>query len=212
MLFIVAIGTALLCNVKTWGTTFFRSIYFLPVVMSFATASFVWLWLYSEWYGVIIFLLKAIGFGPEDGQLSVWTDGWTAMWAVNTMVTWKFAGIQMIILIAGLQSIRDDYYEASRLMGASRFQTIWNITLPLLRPSIALALILSIAGSIQAYEQFQIMTRGGPMNETKTLVMLTIGMGFDYFKLGPAAALGVIIMSILFVITIIQLRLFRKAY
>ena len=60
MLFIVAIGTALLCNVKTWGTTFFRSIYFLPVVMSFATASFVWLWLYSEWYGVIIFLLKAI--------------------------------------------------------------------------------------------------------------------------------------------------------
>jgi|TARA_B100001146_G_scaffold222363_1_gene234633 multiple sugar transport system permease protein len=212
MLFIVAIGTALLCNVKTWGTTFFRSIYFLPVVMSFATASFVWLWLYSEWYGVIIFLLKAIGFGPEDGQLSVWTDGWTAMWAVNTMVTWKFAGIQMIILIAGLQSIRDDYYEASRLMGASRFQTIWNITLPLLRPSIALALILSIAGSIQAYEQFQIMTRGGPMNETKTLVMLTIGMGFDYFKLGPAAALGVIIMSILFVITLIQLRLFRKAY
>jgi multiple sugar transport system permease protein len=128
------------------------------------------------------------------------------------MVTWKFAGIQMIILIAGLQSIRDDYYEASRLMGASRFQTIWNITLPLLRPSIALALILSIAGSIQAYEQFQIMTRGGPMNETKTLVMLTIGMGFDYFKLGPAAALGVIIMSILFVITLIQLRLFRKAY
>ena len=113
---------------------------------------------------------------------------------------------------AGLQAIRDDYYEASKLMGASRWQTIWNVTLPLLRPSIALALILSIAGSIQAYEQFVIMTRGGPSNSTKTLVMHTVDMGFDYFKLGPAASLGVIIMIILFVLTVIQLRLFRKNY
>ena len=134
------------------------------------------------------------------------------MWAVNAMVTWKFSGIQMIILIAGLQAIRDDFYEASKLMGASRWQTIWHVTLPLLRPSIALALILSIAGSIQAYEQFVIMTRGGPSNSTKPLVMHTVDMGFAYFKLGPAASLGVIIMIILFVLTVIQLRLFRKNY
>ena len=97
-------------------------------------------------------------------------------------------------------------------MGASRLQTIWHVTLPLLRPSIALALILSIAGSIQAYEQFVIMTRGGPSNSTTTSVMHTVDMGFDYFKLGPAASLGVIIMIILFVLTVIQLRLFRKHY
>ena len=212
MLFVVAIGTALLCNAKAWGTTFFRSIYFLPVVMSFATASYVWLWLYSEMYGVIVYALEFFGFGGENKNLNVWKTGTSSMWAVNAMVTWKFSGIQMIILIAGLQAIRDHYYEASKLMGASRWQTIWNVTLPLLRPSIALALILSIAGSIQAYEQFVIMTRGGPSNSTKTLVMHTVDMGFDYFKLGPAASLGVIIMIILFVLTVIQLRLFRKNY
>ena len=189
-----------------------RSIYFLPVVMSFATASYVWLWLYSEMYGVIIYALEFFGFGGEKKNLNVWKTGNSSMWAVNAMVTWKFSGIQMIILIAGLQAIRDDFYEASKLMGASKRQTIWNVTLPLLRPSIALALILSIAGSIQAYEQFVIMTRGGPSNSTKTLVMHTVDMGFDYFKLGPAASLGVVIMIILFVLTVIQLRLFRKNY
>ena len=150
MLFIVAMGTALLCNAKAWGTTFFRSIYFLPVVMSFATASYVWLWLYSEMYGVIIYALEFFGFGGEKKNLNVWKTGTSSMWAVNAMVTWKFSGIQMIILIAGLPAIRDDFYAASKLMGASRWQTIWHVTLPLLRPSIALALILSIAGSIQA--------------------------------------------------------------
>ena len=90
MLFVVAIGTALLCNAKAWGTTFFRSIYFLPVVMSFATASYVWLWLYSEMYGVIVYALEFFGFGGENKNLNVWKTGTSSMWAVNAMVTWKF--------------------------------------------------------------------------------------------------------------------------
>ena len=132
MLFIVALITALLCNVRAWGTTFFRAIYFLPVVLSFATASYIWLWLYSEMYGIIIYVLELFGFGGPNKNLNVWTTPTSGLWAVNTMVTWKFSGIQMIILIAGLQAIRDDYNEASTLMGASRWQTIWHVTLPLL--------------------------------------------------------------------------------
>ena len=209
MLFIVALITALLCNVRAWGTTFFRAIYFLPVVLSFATASYIWLWLYSEMYGIIIYFLELFGFGGPNKNLNVWTTPTSGLWAVNTMVTWKFSGIQMIILIAGLQAIRDDYNEASTLMGASRWQTIWHVTLPLLRPSIALCLILCIAGGYQAYEQFLIMTQGGPQGATRTLLMHTTDMGFTWFKLGPAASVGIFVMIIIFVITAIQLRLFK---
>lgn len=209
MLFILAFTSAMICNAKMPGTTFFRSVYFLPVVMSFATASFVWLWLYSELYGVIIFALKWLG-GDLDQQLNVFVTGPSAMWAVNFMVTWKFAGISMIILLAGLQAIRDDYYEVSTLMGASRWQAIWHITLPLLKSSLALSLIMSIAGSIQAFEQFAIMTDGGPANQTRTIMMLTVDTAFDFFKLGPASAMSLCIMTLLVVLTLIQLRAFRS--
>ncbi|MCP4383987.1 MAG: sugar ABC transporter permease [Hyphomicrobiales bacterium] len=209
LLFILAFVSAVICNARMPGTTFFRSMYFLPVVMSFATASFVWLWLYSELYGVITYVMRWLD-GDLDRQLNVFATGPSAMWAVNFMVTWKFAGIQMIILLAGMQAIRDDYYEASTLMGASRWQTTWHVTLPLLKSSLALALIMSIAGSIQAFEQFAIMTDGGPANQTRTIMMLTIDTAFDYFKLGPASAISMCIMALLIVLTMIQLRIFRK--
>ena len=209
MLFIVAFVSALICNAKMFGTTLFRSMYFLPVVMSFATASFIWIWLYSEMYGVLVYLIKWLGIVQED-EFNVFSTGETAMWAVNIMVTWKFSGIQMIILIAGMQSIRDDFYEASTLMGASRLQNIIYITAPLLKHSTALALVISIAGSIQAFEQFFIMTAGGPANQTRTLMMLTVDTAFDYFKLGPASAMSIFIMMILLFLTVVQLKLFRR--
>ncbi|MGA1560508.1 MAG: carbohydrate ABC transporter permease [bacterium] len=209
MLFIVAFVSALICNAKMFGTTLFRSMYFLPVVMSFATASFIWIWLYSEMYGVLIYLIKWLGIVQED-EFNVFSTGETAMWAVNIMVTWKFSGIQMIILIAGMQSIRDDFYEASTLMGASRLQNIIYITAPLLKHSTALALVISIAGSIQAFEQFFIMAAGGPANQTRTLMMLTVDTAFDYFKLGPASAMSIFIMMILLFLTVVQLKLFRR--
>ena len=209
MLFIIAFVSALICNAKIFGTTLFRSMYFLPVVMSFATASFIWIWLYSEMYGVLIYLIKWLGIVQEE-EFNVFSTGETAMWAVNIMVTWKFSGIQMIILIAGMQSIRDDFYEASTLMGASRLQNIIYITAPLLKHSTALALVISIAGSIQAFEQFFIMTAGGPANQTRTLMMLTVDTAFDYFKLGPASAMSIFIMMILLFLTVVQLKLFRR--
>ncbi len=209
MLFIIAFVSALICNAKMFGTTLFRSMYFLPVVMSFATASFIWIWLYSEMYGVLIYLIKWLGIVQEE-EFNVFSTGETAMWAVNIMVTWKFSGIQMIILIAGMQSIRDDFYEASTLMGASRLQNIIYITAPLLKHSTALALVISIAGSIQAFEQFFIMTAGGPANQTRTLMMLTVDTAFDYFKLGPASAMYIFIMMILLFLTVVQLKLFRR--
>ena len=209
MLFFLAFVTALICNANIDGTTFFRSMFFLPVVMATATASFIWLWLYNEFYGVLLMLIKWLGIITEE-NFNVWTTGDRALWAVNIMVTWKFAGVQMIILIAGMQSIRDDLYEASTLMGASRLQNIIYITTPLIKHSIALALVMSIAGSIMAYEQFYIMSRGGPSNETRPLLMYIIDLGFKYTKLGRAAAISTVMVFIIFIVTLVQLKLFKR--
>ncbi len=146
----------------------------------------------------------------REGQVDVFFTGERALWAVNIMVTWKYAGIQMVILIAGMQSIRDDLYEASTLIGASRFQNVIYITAPLLKHSTALALVISIAGSIQAFEQFFIMTSGGPANQTRTLMMLTIDTAFNFGKQGPASAISTFIVLIIFAVTVVQLKLFKR--
>ena len=208
MLFAVALPLTLLCNIRARGSTIFRSVYFFPVVLSFAVSAYVWLWLYNESYGVIIHTLKNLNLMSDD--FNIWLTRNASLIAVNIMITWKFFGISMIIMLAGLQSISDDFYEASKLMGATRLQTILNITLPLIKTSIALALILSIAGSMQAYEPFLILTQGGPANSTKSLVMHIVDTGLEYFKLGPAAAMGTVLMILLLVITMIQLYFFRK--
>ena len=149
-------------------------------------------------------------FGIVSEDYNIWLERNSSLLAVNIQITWKFFGISMIILLAGLQSISDDYYEASKLMGASRMQTIWNVTLPLIKTSIVLSLILSIAGSMQVYEPFLIMTQGSPANSTKTLVMHIVDVGLDYYKLGPSAAMGTILMIILLIITSMQLSILRK--
>lgn len=208
MLFAIAIPTALLCNVKARGSTFFRSVYFFPVVLSFAVSAYVWIWLYNESNGIFTYALRHVGLMSED--YNIWIERNSSLLAVNIQITWKFFGISMIILLAGLQSVNDDFYEASKLMGASRIQTIWNITLPLIKTSIVLSLILSIAGSMQVYEPFLLMTQGGPANSTKTLVMHIVSTGLKYYKLGPSAVMGTVLMILLLILTSLQLLIFRR--
>ena len=210
LLFRLAFLSALICNSKLKGTTFFRSMYFMPVVVSFAASCSVWLWLYSEMYGVITLFLNYITASKDPINLFLTVD--SSLWAVNFMTMWKFSGISMIIIIAGMQSIRDDYYEASTLMGSGKFSNVWHIPIPLLKPTFALVFILSIAGSIQAFEHFLIMTGGAPSNETRTVMMYIIENAFRYFKLGKASAMSIVVMIMLIALTLIQLRIFRKQY
>ena len=168
---------------------------FMPISDLFPKAGITFWDLANESNGVFMYGLRYFGIVSED--YNIWLERNSSLLAVNIQITWKFFGISMIILLAGLQSISDDYYEASKLMGASRMQTIWNVTLRLIKTSIVLSLILSIAGSMQVYEPFLIMTQGSPANSTKTLVMHIVDVGLDYYKLGPSAAMGTILMIIL---------------
>jgi multiple sugar transport system permease protein len=132
-----------------------------------------------------------------------------ALFSTILLVLWRFAGFNMLILLTGLQSIPVDVYEAARTDGATRWQVFTKITLPLLRPTIALMLILSITGSLLAFDQFFIFTNGGPDNSTVSMVMVVYRNAFFRFDLGGAAALSVVLLVALVALNTLQLRILR---
>jgi multiple sugar transport system permease protein len=133
-----------------------------------------------------------------------------ALFSTIVMVIWRFAGFNMLILLTGLAAIPTDVYEAARVDGARSWQTFRHITLPLLRPTIALMLVLSITGSLLAFDQFFILTRGGPDGSTVSMVMVIYREAFTQFDLGGAAALSVLLLIALVLLNVIQLRVIGR--
>jgi multiple sugar transport system permease protein len=203
----VALGLALAVQRQRPGVAFLRTAYFLPGAVGFAAASLLFYGFYS-------------GSGPVDGilrDLGIIDEpiNWlgtpnAALFSTIAMVTWRFAGFNMLILLTGLQSIPTDVYEAARSDGASSWQTFRYITVPLLRPTIALMLVLSITGSLLAFDQFFILTRGGPDGSTVSMVMVIFREGFTRFNLGSAAAISVLLLIVLVALNVLQLRVLGR--
>jgi multiple sugar transport system permease protein len=191
----IAFGLALLVQEPRRGVGFLRTAYFLPGAIGFAAAALLFYGLYSD-------------IGPF-GSLNWLGTPNNALFATIALVIWRFAGFNMLILLTGLQSIPTDVYEAARVDGASRWQALRHITLPLLRPTIALMLILSITGSLLAFDQFFILTRGGPDGSTVSMVMVIYREAFTKFNLGGAAALSVLLLVVLVAFNMLQLRVLR---
>jgi multiple sugar transport system permease protein len=186
----------------------FQSIYFMPVCIGLAAGSFLWLYLGQAQIGPLFDLLRRVGLVKAEGNL--FAGSWTALLMVIAMVTWKVVGLQMLLLLSGLQSIPDDVVEAARIDGAGRWQLFSHITVPLLRPTLALVLVFSVAGSLLAFDQFFIMTNGGPSNSTITAVYTIYRTSFISFKLGYGAALSVFLMVILAAVSAVQMLLLRN--
>jgi multiple sugar transport system permease protein len=130
-----------------------------------------------------------------------------ALWSTVGLIVWRYAGFYMLLLLVGLQGIPGDVYEAARLDGASRLQTFRHVTLPLLRSSLALCTILCVTGSLLAFDQFYILTKGGPDNSTITIVQLIYNMAFQgQNDLGRAAALSILVLLALLVLNLAQFR------
>lgn len=201
LLSLVAFGLMLLVQERRRGVGLLRTAYFIPGAIGFASASLLFYGFYSE-----IGPLDAL-FGSSYSLLG--THG-SALGSTIAMVIWRFAGFFMLILLTGLQAIPLDVYEAARVDGAGRWQVLRYITLPLLRPTIALMLVLSITGSLLAFDQFFILTRGGPDNTTVSLVMVIYREAFVRFDLGGAAALSVVLLVVLVALNVLQLRVLRR--
>jgi multiple sugar transport system permease protein len=203
----IALALALSVQNARPGVGLFRTAYFLPGVVGFAAASLLFYAFYTQ-SGPLDDLL--INLGITDEPINWLGTPNAALFSTIGMVIWRFAGFNMLILLTGLQAIPLDVYEAARSDGASRWQTFRYITLPLLRPTIALMLVLSITGSLLAFDQFFIMTRGGPDGSTVSIVMVIFREGFTRFDLGSAAALSVLLLLVLVLLNVVQLRVLGR--
>lgn len=189
---VIGLGLALLVQESRPGVGLFRTAFFLPSVVGLASASLLFYALYNNEYGPLDDLLQAIGLSSGNPDFLGTPDN--AFASTVVMVTWRFAGFNMLILLTGLQAIPGEVYEASRMDGASWWQTLRHVTLPLLRPSIALVLILTVTGSLLAFEPFYVLTAGGPDNSTVTMVIAMFREAFTLFDLGRSAALAIVLL------------------
>ncbi|WP_214321855.1 carbohydrate ABC transporter permease [Nonomuraea sediminis] len=205
----LALGLALLVQERRPGVAFFRTAFFLPGAVGFAAAALLFYGMLNSDFGPIDPMLRALGFTHEPVRW-IGTPN-MALFSTIALVLWRFAGFNMLILLTGLQAIPVEVYEAARSDGANRLQIFTKITLPLLRPTIALMLILSITGSLLAFDQFFIFTNGGPDNSTVSMVMVIYRQAFFRFDLGGAAALSVVLLVALVALNALQMRVLRRS-
>lgn len=205
---LVAFPLALLVDRPLRSASFFRTVYFMPVVTGFGAASTLWMWLLNPDSGVFSRLL--LGLGLVDSAPRPLESFWPALAVIILMVVWKTAGFTMVILLTGLQSISPDVVEAAKIDGASVFSRFRRITLPLMRNSLLLALILNITSSMLAFDQFFIITQGGPGNSTISAVFSIYLASFSSYRLGYGSALSFALLVVLVAISSIQLSFMRQ--
>jgi multiple sugar transport system permease protein len=198
----VALGVALLLNQQLRWTSFYRAVYFLPVVSSTVAASLIWTWLYSPNFGPINYFLGLVGIkGPPWLGSTTW-----AMPAVILMSVWKGFGTNMLIFLAGLQGMPQEVQEAAMIDGANRWQRFWRITWPLLTPTTFFVLIISCIVSFQVFEQVFVMTDGGPAYATTVLGLFIYLNAFRYNNMGYAAAAAYVLFALTLAFTLAQFR------
>ncbi|WP_414683799.1 carbohydrate ABC transporter permease [Microbacterium sp.] len=200
----VALCTALLVNGKTRGTTFFRTVYFLPVVTSIVVVSMLWLFMYQK-DGLINALLAKIGIQGPD-----WLgDPHWALFAIIVMSIWQAMGFHMIIWLSGLQTIPPELYEAAALDGATGWQRFAHVTWPGLRATRTFILITITIAAFGLFSQVNIMTQGGPLDSTTTLVYQAVRTGFQQQQTGYASAISMVFFVLVLIVTVIQSYLTR---
>lgn len=206
VLSLVAFGLALLLLEARPGTGLFRAVFFLPASVGLASASLLFYGLFNNTSSPLNAIVRFLHLSNRDIDWLGSSDN--ALWSTVGMITWRFAGFYMLILMTGLQSIDPVLYEAARTDGANRWQILGRVTLPLLRPTLALMMVLSVTGSLLAFDQFYILTGG--RHETATVVIDIYREAFLSQNLGRAAAVSVAVLVALILINGAQLRLLRR--
>ena len=206
-LFLMAFILALLIDGKFKGVTLFRTIYFSPVVISMTSCSLIWLWIYNDLYGILNYILQKLHI-IDEAILWMGSEK-TSLPAIVFMITWKMAGFSMLIILAAFQSVDTEVYESAAIDGASKARQFFHITLPIIRPQVGLALIMSVIGSVLAFEQFLIMTKGGPTETTTTLVHYIYNTSFKYYNFGYGSAMTIVLLMIMLALSFAQMRLLK---
>jgi len=204
----ISLAAALLLNSPfARFTPFFRTALFAPVVTTLVAVAVIWRYLFSTRYGFINYALGSLGISPID-----WLgDPHWSMPAIIVFAVWKNFGYNMIILLAGLQTIPAELYEAARIDGASAWRQLRSITLPLLSPVLLMVGILTVAGYFQLFAEPYVMTQGGPLQSTVSVLYFMYEEGFKWWNLGSASAVAFVLFIIIFAVTLLQMRTVGRA-
>lgn len=204
----LALILALLVNAKVRGTNFFRTVYFAPVVTSMVVISLLWRFIYQP-DGLLNHLISAVSFGHWQG--TDWLNNPdTAMPAIMLMSVWQAVGFHMIVWLAGLQTIPQDLYEAAALDGASGWKTFANITWPGLRATRTFILITITIAAFSLFTQISVMTQGGPLDRTTTVVFMAVRTGYEQQSTGYAAAVSLVFFVLVLAVSGVQRFLTRE--
>ncbi|MDR1808244.1 MAG: sugar ABC transporter permease [Propionibacteriaceae bacterium] len=204
---LLGLALAVLVQKNRTGAGVFRSVFFLPMVIGFAAAAYIWLWLLNPDVGHVNQILGDLGL--MDKPILWLAHTGTALVAAVSLFVWKNVGFSMLLLMGGLQSIPDEIREAAAIDGAGRMRTFGSITLPMMRRTIALVLVFSTVGSVLVFEPFYILTRGGPGNSTTGVVQWVFSTSFFNFDLGYGAAASLVLLALLVFFSAFQLRAMR---
>lgn len=192
---------ALLVRPRIRGVGFFRTVFYLPTVLSGVAFVVVWMWLLNARGGLVNLLLGAVGI---QGPRWLLDPDW-ALWALVFMTFWGW-GRSMVLYLGGMQSIPDELYEAAAIDGATGVQQFWSLTLPLLSPTIFFNLVLSVISTFQTFTSAFVATNGGPLDATLFLVLYIYRQAFEYQHMGYAAALAWILFAVILALTLILFR------
>lgn len=199
------IGLALLLNQRLAGIEVVRVIAYLPVILSLVVVALAWKWLLAE-QGPVNYLLGWLGVAPV-----AWlTHPQWALWAIAVVVVWKGLAYYAMMYLAQLQSIQAELYESARLDGANLWQLHWWVTLPHLVPSMLLVGLIASIGTLKLFTEIYVMTRGGPLHGTETLVYLIYQWAFEQLDLGLACAAGMVLALVLMTLSLVQLLLLGR--
>ena len=201
----VSLAMAQLCNRVLRGMSIYRSIFFLPVVTSPVLSGLIFIWIFSA-DGPINSLLGTVGLSPGSWLQS----SGLVLPALALVSAWMNFGYNMLILLAGMLAIPQEYYEAAQLDGAGPWRRFRSVTLPLLKPALFFVLVLETVKSFQAFDTIYVMTGGGPVRASYTLTFMVYDQGFGYFDFGYASAAGVVLLVITLVFSLIQRRILGR--
>ena len=177
----------------------FRTLFFVPVVTSLVAVAVVWRYLYHPRFGLLNYGLGLVGVAPRD-----WLgDPQLALPAIIVLAVWKNFGFNMVVFMAGLQSIRPSLYEAASVDGAGRWAQFRRVTLPMLRPTTVFVSLMTLIGNFQLFAEPYVMTRGGPSNRTLSVVLYMYEQGFRWWNLGYAAALAFVLFAVILAVSLL---------
>lgn len=201
LVYLGGLALALALNTRLAGRSFLRGIYFLPVVTSWIVVALVWRWLLNPSNGIVNGVL---GFFGIDGP-GWWTDPNWSMPSIILASAWKDLGFVMVILLAGLQSINPDMYDAATVDGAGWWRRLFSVTLPLLSPSTFFVVVISLINGFQVFDQVYAMTGGGPAGSSQVVVQEIYDLTFRYGAAGEASALSWMLFAVVLAVTVVQI-------